>query len=105
MPIILGLSNYKTPYQLYLEKSGLLESTQEETQLQYWGNQLEVVIRKEFRKRNKVRVTTPKETFVHPFHQFMRGNIDGFIPKLNAVFEAKCSMQFMASEWGEHGSD
>ena len=33
MPIILGLSNYKTPYQLYLEKIGEAESTYEDTEL------------------------------------------------------------------------
>ncbi len=103
--IILGLSSYKTPLQLYLEKKGLLESTYIETPQQYWGNQLEVVIRKEFRKRNKIQVTTPKTTFVHPFHDFMRGNIDGYIPKWSAVFEAKNSNQFMAQNWGEDGSD
>lgn len=105
MPIILGLSKYKTPYQLYLEKAGLLEVTREETQLQYWGKQLEVVIRKEFRKRHKVQIETPKETIIHPFYSFLRGNIDGFIPKWNSVFEAKCSHAFMASLWGEPGTD
>jgi putative phage-type endonuclease len=105
LPIILGLSSYKTPYQLYCEKKGIIENTFEETQLQYWGNQLEVLIRKEFRKRNKVKVTTPKETIAHPFYDFLRGNLDGFIPKWNAVFEAKCSHQFMSQHWGESDSD
>jgi len=105
MSVILGLSSYKTPYQLYLEKKGLIESTYEETPLQYWGNQLEVAIRKEFRKRNKVKLETPKETIVHPFYSFLRGNVDGYIPKWNAIFEAKCSHAFMAQTWGEHGTD
>lgn len=105
MPIILGLSSYKTPYQLYCEKKGIIESTFEQTQLQYWGNQLEVLIRKEFRKRNRIKVTTPKETITHPFYDFLRANIDGFIPKWNSIFEAKCSHQFMAQHWGESDSD
>lgn len=105
MPIILGLSSYKTPYQLYCEKKGIIDLSFEETQLQYWGNQLEVLIRKEFRKRNKVQVTTPKDPVIHPFYDFLRGNLDGFIPKWNAVFEAKCSHSFMAKTWGENGTD
>lgn len=104
MPIIMGLSSYKTPYQLYLEKTGQIDSGQEESQLQYWGNQLEEIIRKEFEKRNNVVVET-RETLVHPVLDFMRANIDGFIPGLNAVLEVKCSSSFMASEWGEDGSD
>jgi putative phage-type endonuclease len=104
MPIILGLSSYKTPYQLYLEKCGLLDDSREESQVQYWGNQLEVVIRKEFRKRNRVKVETP-DTQIHPFYDFLRGNLDGWIPKWNAVFEVKCSHAFMGQLWGESGSD
>lgn len=104
MPIILGLSKYKTPYQLYLEKIGEIESNSEETQCQYWGNQLEPLIVSEFEKRNKVTVQQ-RETIVHPFHPFLRGNLDGFIPELNSVLEVKCSNQFMAKEWGEDGSD
>ena len=104
MPIIMGLSSYKTPYQLYLEKTGELTKHDEMTELQYWGHQLEEVIRNEFAKRNNVVVETP-DTLVHPFHTFLRANIDGFIPSLNAVLEVKCSSGFMSHNWGEDGSD
>lgn len=104
MPIILGLSNYKTPYQLYLEKIGEVETGDEMTPLQYWGNRLEDVIREEFAKRNNLVVETP-DTITHPMYDFLRANIDGFIPGLNAVLEVKCSSGFMASQWGEDGSD
>lgn len=105
MPIILGLSNYSTPYQLYLEKTGLVDSTYEEGPLQYWGHRIEAVIRREFSKRNKVKVENHKDTKVHPMYEFLRGNIDGYIPSSHAVFEAKCSNQFMAHLWGEKGTD
>lgn len=104
MPIILGISNYKTPFQLYLEKKGLLNITKPETPEQYWGHRLEPVIRKEFLKRHKVKVELPG-TLIYPFHTFMRGNLDGFIPEWNAVLEIKMSNQFMASSWGASGSD
>ena len=104
MPIILGLSSYKTPYQLYLEKIGEVDTSQEMTEFQYWGHALEGIIRDEFAKRNNVVVETP-DTCVHPFHDYLRGNVDGFIPAWNAVLEVKCSSGFMAHEWGEDGSD
>jgi len=104
MPIILGLSNYKTPYQLYLEKIGESVGDDAQTPYQYWGQQLESVIRDEFAKRNNVIVETP-DTSIHPFHDYLRGNVDGFIPAWNAVLEVKCSAGFMAHEWGEDGSD
>lgn len=103
-PIILGLSNYKTPYQLYCEKKGLLESSDEMSQLQYWGNRLENIVREEFEIRNKVTVEVP-DTLIHPFYDFMRANIDGYIKEWDSVLEVKCSTQYMANEWGEDGSD
>ena len=104
MAVILGLSTYKTPYQLYLEKVGEIEPANEESQYQYWGNQLEAIVRDEFAKRNNVTITTP-DTLIHPEHDFLRGNVDGFIPELNAVLEVKCSSQFMSNVWGASGTD
>jgi putative phage-type endonuclease len=104
MPIILGLSQYKTPYQLYLEKVGEAQPPEEETQYQYWGNQLEGLLRDEFANRNNVMVTTP-DTVVHPEYPFLRGNLDGFIPEQNAVLEIKSSSQFMSTVWGVSGTD
>lgn len=104
MPIILGLSTYKTPYQLYLEKVSETLEPENITEQQYWGNQLESIIRDEFSKRNGVEVTVP-ETIVHPNYSYLRGNVDGFVPSHNAILEVKCSNQFMANEWGEDGSD
>jgi putative phage-type endonuclease len=104
MPIILGLSSYKTPYQLYLEKTGLEEPKQEESQFQYWGNQLEEIVRNEFSKRNGFEIMLP-DTQIHPLFDFMRANVDGYIQSENAVLEVKCASSFMAYEWGEDGSD
>lgn len=102
--IILGLSSYKTPYQLYLEKIGEVSDEDEMSQFAYWGCQLESVIRDEFAKRNNVVVETP-DTIIHPEHSFLRGNVDGFISSLNAVLEVKTSAGFMSDQWGESGSD
>lgn len=103
-PIILGLSNYKTPYQLYLEKKGILSTSDDMSPAQYWGTRLESIIRDEFADKNNVLIQTP-DTIIHPFHDFMRANIDGYIPEWEAVLEVKCASQFMAYEWGEAGSD
>lgn len=104
MPIILGLSNYKTPYQLYLEKKGILSTGEEMSPVQYWGNRLEAIVRDEFADRNKVLIQTP-DTIIHPFHDFLRANIDGYINEWDSVLEVKCATQFMANDWGDDGSD
>lgn len=102
--ILLGMSSYKTPYQLYLEKIGSLEDKQEESKYQYWGHQLEPLIISEFSKRNNVEIEI-LDTLTHPEYSFMLGNLDGFIPSWNSVLEVKSSSAFMNSEWGENGSD
>lgn len=103
MPIIMGLSSYKTAYQLYLEKIGVSESS-DTTELQYWGHAIEPVIISEFSKRNDVRVES-RATIHHKEYDFLRANLDGFIPEMNAVLEVKCSSFFMKDCWGDEGSD
>jgi putative phage-type endonuclease len=104
MAVILGLSSYKTAYELYLEKKGLLEDNLEETQFQYWGNRLENVLKEEFERRNNLEIIQI-ETAEHPLYPFLKGNLDGYITQLNAVWEAKTSSSFMTHMWGEQGSD
>jgi putative phage-type endonuclease len=104
MSIILGLSTYKTPYVLYLEKKGLIESAYKETEQQYWGNKLEGVIRQHFTATHNIDVHEP-ETLIHPLYDFLRANVDGYIPAWNAVLEIKCSDKYMRHEWGDADSD
>ena len=104
MPIILGLSSYKTPYQLYLEKKGIISDGDKMSPVQYWGNRLESIIRDEFALRNNVTIETP-DTIIHPFYDFLRANLDGYIKEWESVLEVKFATQFMAQEWGEDGSD
>lgn len=104
MPVILGLSSYKTPYVLYLEKIGLVEPTEEETDYQYWGKMLESTVIKHFEKKNNVEVITMDRKY-HPELTYMRGTYDGFIPSWNEGLEVKCSSTYMRNEWGEDGSD
>ena len=104
MPIIMGLSSYKTPYHLFLEKTGVITQTEDMTQVQYWGQLLEPVIRDEYIKRNGVNVVA-RNNVVHSDYDFMRGNVDGFIEDTNSVLEIKTSSAWMADQWGESGTD
>lgn len=103
-PIIMGFSSYKTPLVLYMEKLGLINDTHDETELQYWGNELESVVRDHFSRFNNVEVTTP-DTLVSEKYSHMLANLDGFIPEWNAVLEVKCSDKYMRNEWGPDDTD
>ena len=97
-PIIMGYSSYKTPYQLYLEKKGLVTDDDEESEQQYWGNALEPAILKRFEEENNVQITTP-DTIYHPDYPYLFANLDGWIESERAVVEAKCANSFMRKEW------
>ncbi len=97
-PIIMGYSSYKTPYQLYLEKTGVIDGEEDITEQQYWGNALEPLIIKRFSEENNVEVTFP-DTVYHPDHPYIFANLDGWIPSENAIVEAKCANSFQRKEW------
>lgn len=103
-PIIMGYSSYKTPYQLYLEKTGIVSSDDEITEQQYWGNALEPVIIQRFAEENNVIVTYP-DTVYHPDYPYIFANLDGWIESERAVVEAKCANSFQRKEWDMAVSD
>lgn len=97
-PIIMGYSNYKTPYQLYLEKTGIVSSDDKITESQYWGNALEPLILQRFSEENGVELTTPN-TIYHPEYPYIFANLDGWCPSLQAVVECKAVNAFQRKEW------
>lgn len=104
-PIIMGSSTYKTPYELFLEKTGIISMTEQvETERQFWGNKLESVILQHFAELNGVDVTTP-DTVHHKDYDFLFANLDGYIPIQNAVVEVKNVGSFMRKEWDDSFQD
>lgn len=103
--IIMGFSSYKTPYELYLEKTGLVSLDDDEmNEQQYWGHRLERIILDEFAAKNDVELTFPGKIH-HPKYDFMFATLDGFCPSLQAVVEAKNSNAFMAKTWDSAKED
>ena len=102
--IIMGYSSYKTPYQLYLEKTGMVTNDDETNEQQYWGNEIEPLIISRFSKENNVHVTFP-DTIYHPTHGYIFANLDGWVDSENAVVEAKCANSFQRRDWDTSTSD
>lgn len=51
---ILGLNKWKSPLQLFLEKTGKVQAEDlSDKEVIYWGNVLEDVVAKEFEKKNR----------------------------------------------------
>lgn len=98
---ILGLSPWRTPYQVWEDKTGRSDE-QEETPALYWGRLLEDPIRQAYADRTGLTVTKPDRMFTSEAHPFMLANLDG-IASDGRIVEFKTTSR--ADGWGEEGSD
>ena len=114
---IIGISPWRTPRDIYLDKKGLVEQ-QEETDAMYWGTTLEDIVAKEYAKRTGRKIQRCNHQFTHPDHQFLIANIDrvvsddhGKMPvfkgklRTTRILECKTASQYAAKDWGEPGTD
>ena len=99
--VVCGVSRYKSPVELWMEKTGQLPA-QEAGEAAYWGHQLEELVRTEFTKRTGIEVEHRMELLRSDEHPFMQANLDGTCvhPELGpCIFEAKTASAFKAGEW------
>lgn len=97
--IILGLNKWKTPFELWLEKTG--QSNLEDTagEAAYFGNLLEDMVAKEFEVRTDKKVRRNNFMLQHPEHSFITANIDRKVVGESAVLECKTASAYLAKDW------
>lgn len=95
---VLGLNKYKTPFELWLEKTGqsMVDTAGEAA---YFGNLLEDLVAKEFEKRSGKKVRRNNFMLQHPEHDFIIANIDRKIVGEDALLECKTASAYLADEW------
>jgi putative phage-type endonuclease len=94
----LGLSKWKSPLVLYLDKIG--ELTTIESEPMRWGTAMEPIIRQRYADDNRQDIVRPP-MLKHPKHEWMLGNVDGLIGK-DKILEIKTARS--SEGWGEVGS-
>lgn len=117
---ILGFSPYKSPYQLWLDKTGRSERKESQNESAHFGNLLEDVVAKEYSRRAGVKVQRVTQQLSLPDHPWAIGNIDRAIinPKIagnvrfkdgklttDQLLECKTASEYLAKLFGEEGSD
>lgn len=98
-----GLSKWKTPLELFLDKRGELETAENEPMR--WGNLLEPVVRQEAADRLGLTIEVPNRIIRHPTVHFAIATVDGigFRPHgPKRMYEGKTART--ADGWGEPGS-
>lgn len=101
--VVCGISRYKSPVELWLDKTGQL-SNQEAGEAAYWGTQLEALVRAEFTKRTGIEVTEKKVLLQSEEYPFMLANLDGVCEHPDygpCIFEAKTASAYKAGEWDD----
>ncbi|MBN2640373.1 MAG: YqaJ viral recombinase family protein [Victivallales bacterium] len=97
--VVLGLSKWKTPYQLWQEKTGkIVIDDDDKSELFHFGNVLEDVIAQEFARRNDVQVQRRNRLF--RADNCLIANIDRYIVGKNAILECKTADKFTRHLWG-----
>lgn len=120
---LLGLSPWKTPLQLWMDKTGRLEETvdPERDERFYWGNVLEDVVARRYAADRGVKVQRLNAMMHHPECAIALANIDrvvvvdgsvarwkdGAVKGATNVLECKTAhaMARHSADWGEPGSD
>ena len=103
---IFGLSQYKTPLALYMEKIGATELFDTDNDFMYWGRMHEPTIVKHYKEITGNKVKCPKRPIVNKDYPWLRANVDGLVIGKPIVLEVKTAYYKRAREyWGEPGSD
>jgi putative phage-type endonuclease len=89
IPIVLGVSKFKTPYQLWEEKTGLVVKDREKDNwAQAKGHALEDAARENYEFETDMEAKPI--TMVHPIHEWLRASLDGWNAENKIVLEIKC---------------
>ena len=116
---IMGLSRFRTAYDVYLEKTGQKAPDPDNNAI-HWGNVLEDVVAKEYQGRTGRKVQRINQMMRHPDYDFVIGNIDRAVvnPDImgnvrwkdgrlttDRILECKTANGFTAKLWGDAGTD
>ncbi|MBP2638297.1 MAG: putative phage-type endonuclease [Firmicutes bacterium] len=97
-PIVLGLSRYKSPVGLWLEKTGQIVP-EEVGEYAYWGQRLEDIVAGEFTLRTGLKVKRKNAILTHSEYPFMIANIDRMIVGERAGLECKTTSAYRKDDW------
>ncbi len=109
---ILGLSNYRTPVDVWLDKTGAGSNDPRPVRVaQRLGHYLEPFVVQEYEQLTGNVCVAHPEPFRHPVHPELFGHVDRIathgvgLHAKQVVLECKTSSAFRASEWGPSWSD
>lgn len=102
---ICGLDRWRSPLEVYLDKTGELPLDQGAGEAADWGNLLEPIVADEVARRTGLTLTPAPALLRHPEHDWMLGNIDRWADDPQAgergIYEGKTVGLWLADGWDE----
>lgn len=96
---VAGVSRWRSPVEVWLDKTGQLADQAADSEAAYWGKVLEDVVADEFTRRTGKKLRRRNAILVHPEHPFMIANVDRVVVGEEAGLEVKTTGAFNAREW------
>jgi putative phage-type endonuclease len=107
---ILGLSRFKTPLEVWMEKTGKQTKKADSLPLRF-GSFAEEFVASEYSRATGYELLHDESIYIHPQHSYMSAHIDRFalgdedgLPP-SRILECKTANPFSSGDWGEAGSD
>ena len=112
---ILGLSKWRSPVDVWMEKTGRYTQTLNSLPLRF-GSFAESFIATEYEQATNTSLVIHEPAVIHPQYSYLQGHIDRFICsgllfndlgqlQASKVLECKTANVFSQSEWGDIGTD
>ena len=107
---ILGLSKFRTPLEVWMEKTGKEVSQLDSLPLRF-GSFAEKFVADEYARATGFELLHDESIYIHPTHPMMSAHIDRFIlgdglnKPATRLLECKTANPFARGEWGEPGTD
>jgi putative phage-type endonuclease len=107
---ILGLSRFRSPLEVWMEKTGKETKKLDSLPLRF-GSFAEEFVAREYARATGFELIHDESIYIHPQYSYMSAHIDRFIlgnedglPPTR-ILECKTANPFSSSDWGEIGSD
>ena len=106
---ILGLSRFRSPLEVWMEKTGKKTKKLDSLPLRF-GSFAEEFVASEYARATGFRLIHDESIYIHPEHVFMSAHMDRFVLEGGAstptrILECKTAHPFSSGDWGEAGSD
>ena len=107
---ILGLSKFRTPLEVWMEKTGK-ETKQLDSLPLRFGSFAEEFVASEYARATSFELLHDESIYIHPTHPMMSAHVDRFVlgdglnKPATRLLECKTANPFARGEWGEPGTD